>query len=298
MGRLFIITFFCLLIANIAKALQMEEKNGAIFVTSATTAEIEEMFREHNFNDYSEPHGKFPRIYMHQLPSDWKQIKENSSKHRTFIRILLPLVLKVNENIMAERAVIEQISDKYNKGIMLSENELALLEEKAQKYDIFTRMQGQARTSILLRSLLKNIDVVPPSVLIASAAAYTDWGTSRLALEANSLYLEEIWYSDEGLEPLDDKNAGYRYKEYSSLEECIAARALKINSNINYEYLREARAHSRSINRPPYGEQLIVHMMHDNNLQNIMGLIDYTMTHYDLAKTDYFPQLVDVREEP
>lgn len=272
----------------------MEKRDGAIYVESATTAEVEALFRKYHFDDYNIPYGKYPRIYLKKIPTDWKDVKENKAKHRTFIRILLPLVMKVNEEIVVERALVENIADKFYHNIPLSEHDLQILEEKAVKYDVFTRMKGNDRTQILIKGLLNNIDILPPSILIATAAAYTDWGMSRLANEANSLYLEEVWYKDEGLKPLDDENADYRYKIYNSLEECIVARALKMNSNINYEYLRAGRAMSREIGRPPYGEQLTVHLLHDNNMRNILGLIDYTITHYKLAKTDYFPQLRDV----
>lgn len=295
MAKLIKIFLFCICFAGSANAEPvMNKRDGAIYVEAATTAEVEKLFRTYHFSEYRKAYGKYPRIYLKKMPTDWKEIPENKAKHRTFIRILLPLVLKVNETITAERALIENINNKFLNNISLNEDDLKILEEKAIKYDVFTRMKGDIRTSLLIKGLLTNIDVVPPSIMIASAAAYTDWGTSRLAMQANSLYLEEVWYTDEGLKPLDDENADYRYKVYDSLEESIAAHALKINSHVNYDYFRAGRALSREINRPPYGEQLTVHFLHDNNMRNIMGLIDYTLVHYGLAKTDYFPQLVDV----
>ena len=273
----------------------MEKQGGAIYVESATTAEVEKLFRLNRYSEYDIPYGKYPRIYLKKLPTDWKEVKENRSKHRTFIKILLPLTLKVNEAISAERVLIENINDKFNNNIELNEEELKILEDKAVKYDAFTRMKGKERTAILLKQLLDRIDILPPSILIASAAAYTDWGTSRLAMTANSLYLDEVWYSDEGLKPLDDENAEYRYVVYDSLEDCITAHALKLNSSVNYDYLRAARAMNREINRPPFGEQMSVHMLFDNNMRNILGLIDYTMTHYNMNKIDYYPQLRDAK---
>ncbi|MBQ8481850.1 MAG: glucosaminidase domain-containing protein [Alphaproteobacteria bacterium] len=295
MAKFVKILLLCICFAGSASAEPvMEKRDGAIYVESATTAEVEKLFRTYHFNEYREAYGKYPRIYLKKMPEDWKEVPENKAKHRTFIRILLPLVLKVNEAISAERALIENINNKYINNVPLNENDLKVLEEKAVKYDVFTRMKGDTRTALLLEGLLTNIDVLPPSIMIASAAAYTDWGTSRLAMQANSLYLEEVWYTDEGLKPLNDENADYRYKIFSSLEESIAAHALKINSHINYDYFRVGRKLGRDINRPPYGEQLTVHFLHDNNMRNILGLIDYTLVHYGLAKTDYFPQLVDV----
>ena len=292
----FVITllFFLGIAGNVYAEPIMEKRDGAIYVESITTAEVQELFRVNRFGDYNIPYGKYPRIYLKKMPSDWKDVEESRAKNRTFIRILLPLVLKVNEAIAAERTLIENIKDKNDNNYILSEDELKILEDKAVKYDVFTRMTGKERTGILINQLLYKIDALPPSIMIASAAAYTDWGISRLITEANSLYLEEVWYTDEGLKPLNDENADYRYKVFDSLEDSITSHALKMNSNINYEYLWAGRALNRQINSPPYGEQLTVHMLHDNNMRNIMGLIDYTLTHYGLTKTDYFPQLRDV----
>ena len=269
-------------------------KAGIAEVESTSTAEIEEMFRQNDYDDYTQIRGKYPRIYLKSLPTDWQTVPENDAKHRTFIRILLPLVLRINEEIAAERAEIERLIIKFIKE-SLSAEEINYIEEKAGKYDIFTRMSGKERTELLLRELLKKVDAVPPSIMIASAAIYTEWGTSRLATEAHSLYQEEIWYTEEGLKPRDDAEAQYRYKVYDSLTECIRAHALKLNSHVNYDYFRESRRISRNMNRPPYGEQLAAKMMHDSNFKNIAGLIDYTFTFYKLNRTDYFPQLRDAK---
>ena len=273
----------------------MEKKDGAITVESTTSEEIETLFNQYKYEDYTQTRSKFPRIYLNRLPTDWKDIETNDAKRRTFIRILIPLVLKVNEDILQERAEIEKIQQKFQSGEKLNEKELDLLEKKAEKYNIFTRIKGDDRTQILLRRLLKNVDAVPTSIMVSTAAIFTDWGTSRLANDANSLYLEEIWYEDKGLKPLNDEKADYRYRIFSSLEECIAARALKLNSHVNFNYLREIREMSRRQKRPPYGPQLVTQMLKDSNFKNVSGLVDYTFTYYQLTKTDYFPELEDIK---
>ena len=202
--------------------------------------------------------------------------------------------MKINEEILAERKIVEDLKDSYFKNGSLNDKELVLLEEKAKKYEVFTHLKGDSRIRFLLRNTLINLDVLPPSIMIASAAIYTDWGNSRLAREANSLYLDEVWYTDDGIVPADDPDGGYRYKVYDTLEDCIRARALSINTHINYDYLRAARNISRKINRPPYGEQLAAKMLNDSNYRNISGLIDYTFSFYKLNRTDYFPELRDV----
>lgn len=272
----------------------MQKKDGAIYVKSANTAEAEALFKQYDYNDFTKIRGEYPRIFFSKLPSDWSDIPENEAKKRTFIRILLPLVLKVNENIAKERRLVEQLANKLINKDNLSDKEIASLEQMAEKYEVFTKLQGDERIRLLLKRLSVKVDEVPPSLLIASAAVYTDWGNSRLSAEANSLYLEEIWYQKQGMRPRNDPNAEYRYKIYTSLEESIADRALKYNSHVNYDYLRQMRRQERLKKHPPYGPQMTAQLLHDNNFRNIAGLIDHTLTYYKLTQTDYFPKLRDI----
>lgn len=295
--RAFWIGFVFLLTATISVQAEMitEKRNGAIWVKSATTAETEELFKKHDYIDFDVIHARIPRIFFTTLPTDWQDVPNSDNKNRTFIRIILPLVLKVNEQILAERSEIEEIWAKFNSQAELSDKELSLIEEKAHKYDIFTRLQGKTRTAFLLKQLLTNIDALPPSLMVAAAGIYSDWGNSRLARQANSLYLEEIWYEKQGLRPADDENADYRYKMYGNLEECIASRSLRLNSHLTYMYLRVIRKMYREINRPFYGPHAVTSLIKDNNLKNIAGMIDYTLSYYRLQKTDYEPTLEDVK---
>lgn len=291
-GILFVFFLFCSAVS--AKPLT-EKRDGALWVKSVTTAEAEEIFKTYHFESFNQTEMKFPRIYFLKMPKDWKDIPDSDDKHRIFIRIILPLVLKVNEDVLKERAEIETLQKKFAESGKLEKKELEFLEEKAKKYDAFTRFKGERRVTILLTQLLERIDAVPPSLLTATAGIYSNWGTSRLALQANSLYLTEVWYDTKGLKPLDDENADYRYKIFASLEDCIAAQALKINSHVNYFYFRESRKEARKIDRPLYGSQWAATMTADSNLKNIAGLIDYTFTYYELQKTDYKSGLEDIK---
>ena len=41
--------------------------------------------------------------------------------------------------------------------------------------------------------LLERADIIPPSLAIAQAAYESGWGTSRFALEGNSLFGQRTW---------------------------------------------------------------------------------------------------------
>ena len=288
-------TFFLLYVSVATAQPVIEKKDGALLVKSATTAEVEEIFKQYEYPDYTQKEAEFPRIFLSHLPSDWAQITDNYDKHRTFIRIMLPLVLKVNEDILAERQILEQLQQQHLNEQTFSQSDIDLLEKLATKYDTDTKERGTARIDHLLLLLDEKIDAVPPAIMVATAGIYSDWGNSRIAQKANNLYLTEIWYKNEGLKPLDDPHADYRYKIYNSLEDAIADRALKINSHVNYDFVRMARQYSRRLGTPPYSPQLTAQMLHDSNIHNVAGLIDYTYSFYGLGRTDFKPQLRPIK---
>lgn len=292
MAKIFLCAALMLFYTSLSAAQPIvEKKDGSLWVKSATTKEVEQIFAQYNYPDYTKPETAFPRIFLNRLPSDWAQVADSDDKHRTFIRILLPLVLKINEAILAERQTLENWQQKRLNDEKLSTDEIAALEKLAVKYDSDTKEQGTARVDHLLLLLDEKIDAVPPAIMVATAGIYSDWGNSRIAQQANNLYLTEVWYDNKGMKPLDDPNADYRYKIYANLEEAIADRALKINSHINYDYVRMARKYSRSLKSPPYSPQLTAQMLNDSNLHNVAGLIDYTYSFYGLARTDFKPRL-------
>ncbi|MBO6290110.1 MAG: glucosaminidase domain-containing protein [Alphaproteobacteria bacterium] len=273
----------------------LQKKDGAIYVKSATTAEVEELFKQYDYDDFSKSKTRFPRIFLQRLPSDWAQVPDNHDKHRTFIRIMLPLVLKVNEDILEERKKLEKLHELWQKNNKFTEEQKAQFEKFVEKYDVYTPEKGSARIDHLFVLLLPKVDAVPPSIMVASAGIYSDWGTSRLALEANNLYRTEIWYKNEGMKPLDDANASYRYKIFANLAEAVSERAHLLNSHINYDYVRLARKQARKMGVPPYSSQLVAQMLHDSNLKNIAGIIDYTFSYYKLGRTDFMPELRSVK---
>lgn len=292
---LLLLLFFFASVRPLSAELRADKKNGALYVQSATTEEVQELFKKYKFDDYSQMFTKVPRIFLTRLPSDWAQIPESEEKNKTFIRIMLPLVLAENEKVLQERQEIEQLQKKYRTEKKLSDSDIAWLEKKAEKYDVFTRLKDEERTPVLFKMLLEKVDTMPPSIMVSTAAIYSNWGNSRIALQANSLYLEEVWYQDNGLKPLDDAEADYHYKIFNTLAENVASRLLKLNTHINYRYIRQSRLLAREMDRPLYGPQVAALMMQDSNLKNIAGLIDYTFSHYKITKTDYLPTLENVQ---
>lgn len=252
-----------------------------------TVNELKETFKEHQYKDYIYmPKWQYPPVFINSLPSNWASIKDSSERNRLFIMILTPLALKVNLEISVERDELLLLEYEFLKNEGLTEKQQQTLENAAKKYDVFTRLQGFRRSRFLFEKLKEKIDTVPPSILIAAAAIESNWGDSPAAIKGNSLYKEKNWYSTEGLETGDKEDASYKIKTFPDLISSMRSYALKINSSLNYDQFRIVRAELRYREKPLIGRNMVHTMIFDSNLENFAGLLDYTITFYELTNLD------------
>ena len=259
-----------------------------IYLRNITLSQLEMVYHDYKYRDYIYmPEWKYPPIFLENFPIDFDTITDPQKRNKLFIQILVPLTLKLNQEILQERWEIEDLIKEYNEKHDLSEEQIKYLEDKATKYDIFTRLKGERRYSFFLNELKEKVDIIPPSILIAAAAIETNWGTNRPAQLANSLFRELVWYTDEGLEPLDEEeDKSYRYKIFPTLYDSLVSHALKINSSINYYLFRTERAQIQYKEVPVLGRNIAHSMVFDSNLRNFAGILDYTITFYELTNID------------
>lgn len=285
--KLFCFFFALTLPAFAEEGAKYQIDETGIYVENYQTDELENLFNDLFYDTYIDKYEHtYPRIFVKNLPSDFAVQTDLQKRNKLFMQILIPLILKVNDEVLEEREMIEALEYDFEQNKDLDEADAYYLDEFASKYDVSTPFKDTRRYIKILEELKKKVDAVPPSILIASAALHTDWGTSRVAILANNLYKTRLWYTNEGLEPVEDKEEGYRYKIYNSLEESIRDYILKLNSNINYQIFREARAVSRKRETPLYGKRMDFSLVLDSNLTNYAGLIDYILTYYKLHYVD------------
>ena len=122
-------------------------------------------------------------------------IEDTKKRKELFIQIVLPLILKENNNIRLDRKRLFTIINKSNN----TDLEKKWLEKKFKQYGV------PAKDLSLLKI---RMDEIPVSLAIAQAAKETGWGTSRFAQEGNALFGQWTW-SGEGLKPKDaEEGAG------------------------------------------------------------------------------------------
>ena len=171
------------------------------------------------------------------LPNEIKMIENTKKRKEFFIQIVLPLILKENNNIKIDRKRLFSIINKSNNTNL----EKKWLEKKYKQYGIPSKDL----------SILKiRMDEIPVSLALAQAAKETGWGTSRFAQEGNALFGQWTW-SGEGLKPKDaDQNEGHKVMKFNVLQASVRAYQRNLNTHKSYKDFRKARAELRDQGLP------------------------------------------------
>ena len=171
------------------------------------------------------------------LPEEIKMIENTKKRKEFFIQIVLPLILKENNNIKLDRKRLFTIINKSNNTNL----EKKWLERKYKQYGVINKD---------LSKLKIRMDEVPVSLAIAQAAKETGWGTSRFAQEGNALFGQWTWSGD-GLKPKDsDNNEGHKVMKFNVLQASVRAYQRNLNTHSTYRDFRQARAKLRDQDKP------------------------------------------------
>ena len=199
---------------------------------------IKQLFEDTNYtlNDVRKKKLVKP-VALTLLPNEIKMIESTKKRKEFFIQIVLPLILKENNNIKLDRKRLFTIINKSNN----SNLEKKWLDNKYKQYGIPSKDL----------SILKiRMDEIPVSLALAQASKETGWGTSRFALEGNALFGQWTW-SGEGLKPKDsEKNEGHKVMKFNVLQASVRAYQRNINTHSTYKEFRQERAKLRDKGSP------------------------------------------------
>ena len=199
---------------------------------------IKQLFEDTNYSLEDVREKKLVKpVALTLLPAEIKMIENTKKRKDFFIQIILPLILKENNNIRLDRKRLFSIINKSNN----TKLEKKWLEKKYKQYGIPSKEL----------SILKiRMDEIPVSLAIAQAAKETGWGTSRFAQEGNALFGQWTW-SGEGLKPKDaDKSKGHKVMKFNVLQASVRAYQRNLNTHSSYKNLRKARAELRDKGLP------------------------------------------------
>ena len=175
---------------------------------------------------------KVKPIYLTKLPKDLKTLGDTKKKRELFIKILLPLILDVNNKINEDRKKLFKILGKNFNTV----GERVWLKRRFKEYKIEDKD---------LAKLKMRMDIIPVSIAIAQAANESGWGTSRFALEGNALFGQWTW-SKKGILPKDqDPNQTHKVMQFQILKASVRAYKNNLNTHNAYKEFREVRAQLR-----------------------------------------------------
>lgn len=189
-----------------------------------------------------------PRRYVASLPPDLEAIESVDERKQLFIKAVLPMILRVNEELESDRRRLQSLAEAVKRGDALKFADQLWLDTQYERYEV---EPGR------IEELLSCIDIIPPSLAIAQAAEESGWGTSRFAREGNALFGQYTDPDGPGIEPMSEEAAGrYRIRSYDSLYETVRSYALNLNHHKAYQKFRSLRAELRSAAAPLDGDAL------------------------------------------
>ena len=194
---------------------------------------IKQLFEDTKYNLEDVRKNKLVKpVSLSLLPNEMKMIENTKKRKELFIQIILPLIIKENNNIRIDRKKLFVILNKSSN----SRNEKKWLKEKFKKYGI---------TDQDVSTLKIRMDEIPASLAIAQAAKETGWGTSRFAQEGNALFGQWTW-TGEGIRPKGaETNSTHKVMRFKVLQASVKAYHRNLNTHSSYREFRKARANLR-----------------------------------------------------
>lgn len=184
---------------------------------------------------------------------DFSAYRDSEQRKRAFYDYLLPKIREANREVMSERQWLLDVAAQLVGGNELTEGQLGELSSLEQRYGVLPHGDVVQQVALLLR----RVDVVPASLVLAQAAKESGWGTSRFAIEGNNFF--GIWCFNDGCGIRPERRDPGRTHEvamFGSVMDCVRFYIRTLNSQPAYQELRTIRANARRQHQLAPGDQL------------------------------------------
>lgn len=222
----------------------VQETAEGIFIPPVKTEQMQRLFQAYGYDMYNHQQKKMPvpPIFVQSVPSDFNRPGFDEVRPALFVEMMLPVILKANKAVEAEREALLLLKQEYDETGTLSEQSSKQLSVFAKKYDV----REDEDLDTLFSTLIPHVDSVPPTLLLTMAAEDSGWATSRYAREYNAVFNQRDWDGN-GIVPDEQQKDGpqYRIKTFPSLYDAVMSQILYLNTNGYFENFRIARAKYR-----------------------------------------------------
>jgi len=258
-----------------------QQPDDHVTVRAGSVAKLTTVFQRFGYDlDTVRARGLVPRVYLAILPPDLADLPDSDERKVTFIKMVLPLVLHVNETIANDRTRILALRTEFQRMGALKNDDAEWLRGLSASYGLDQDADFD--------ELLRRVDVVPPSLAVAQAALESGWGTSRIAHAGKALFGQ---YAMNGAGPAQNEEAkNYRVKYFATLSDAVRSYAANLNSHAAYERFRKARAQMRARGVAPDGYDLAAEIVNYSELRG-----DYVKAVRRLIDINALSRFDDVR---
>ncbi|MGE0151888.1 MAG: glucosaminidase domain-containing protein [Reyranellaceae bacterium] len=211
----------------------------AIPVAVERSEQLAQLFDNHNYSLKDVVAGGLPvpAIAVMRMPADLGKMVDIEKRKRLFVKALLPVMLQINEEILADRQHLVKLRAQTEAGEPIGDWEQIWLEALAQRYGVASGEHEE---------LLLRVDVVPPALAIAQAVTESGWGTSYPARTGNALFGQYHFSSATPSRVVGTHVPGrFQIRAFDSIVEAAAAYAQNLNTHNAYRKFRQQRAEMR-----------------------------------------------------
>lgn len=266
--------------------------DGGRAFTVASAATLLELYDRASFDLAAVRSGErdVPRLYLTRLPTGFDKLEKVGPRKRAFLRVALPLILRVDVEIGIVRTRMTALLDRIEAGETLRPQDRRWLISVARRYGVIDSSDGSLGAKPIeeilddeaRRRLLRRVDAVPVPLALAQAIVESGWGRSRFAMEGNALYGQWTWDKSQGIAPAGAPDAAHAVRAFDSLLHSVRGYMHNLNTHPAYREFRAARARgadshqlARTLTRysergAVYGEEL-VEIMKQNDLDAFAG---------------------------
>ena len=281
---LWIISFALLFILWIkAGPFQNTEEDSANDNTSALNEESGEATTDEKNYFKSHP--------ITQETPDFAAITDVKERKQAFFEFLTPFVNEKNTLILKDRERVTSLLNSNKKLSTKNKKWISNLREdhKMSKLDNYSKDD--------LKALLKRLDIIPVSLVLAQAANESAWGTSRFATKGNNFFGQWCFRKGCGLVPESrDEDADHEVRKFNDARESVFAYIDNLNTNAAYRTLRTAREELRQDKEIITGLALVHGLEFYSQrgqayVEEIEGLINYNkLWRYNRVQPNQEPQ--------
>lgn len=182
---------------------------------------------------------------------DFTAIDDPTARKEAFFSYLEPHIAAVNEAIARQREQLAGIRDQLADDGGPDWLDRRWIGRLAEDYNL--DVPAEIDRAFLDR-LLRRVDIVAPSLVMAQAANESAWGTSRFARVGNNLFGMRTYERGTGMVPRQRaRGAKWEVAAYDSVRDSIAAYVHNLNTHESYRRLRLIRRDLRRQDQPVSG---------------------------------------------